>query len=184
MKKWLAMFGVMGIFYTSTVNAANTPLWPELENFFNNNLKQLVIAEWSPSGNSTQGSSSLESGTHSLGVALPANALITSSYMVIRTAFTKAGNNGNAAKVAFQCEDANNISPAISVSAVGNSNGNFPVGTVVGLQQYPTSSLSVSSSTVGMLGGIAASCPVQAVVSGDDLTAGRVLLYIEYTVLR
>lgn len=100
-------------------------------------------------------------GAHTLGVKLPANTLITRSYLYIVTQFVDAG----AGTVALHCEDANNIKTATDIT--GTAAGGLIEGASTG-------------SAATMVGAITAECEVTATVATADQTAGKLVAYIHY----
>src|SRR5688572_10486484 len=80
---------------TSTLQASDNHL-----------LKRLARVTWDATV-SSQGSSSVNSGIHSLGITLPHKAIITRSFYQVHTAATVSG--GGSPTLAIHCEDANNI---------------------------------------------------------------------------
>lgn len=169
----LVTFATVLIGYTTSVYAATIPFSQELENELGKS-KKVLKAVWSPSANSTDGSSTTNSGVHDLGVALPAKAIVTNSYMYIKTAVTDGGTNPRVSQVEFKCEDAANILASTNLVQ-------FSAGTIVTAKQYGTSSTPAGVG-IGLLDSINDICNVQAVVTLDDASAGRVLLYLEYVV--
>ncbi len=174
MKKLGSLFALAGLLYTNTVYAAPIPLSPELENLFNG-FKRVVVAVWNPSAISAHGSSTTDSGAHPLGVTLPAGAIITNSYFYATTTFTDAGNNGNAASVAFHCEDAANILAAKDVTGLAANK-------IYGLKQYGGSTVGVAigAEAPGITDLIANTCNVTATVTNDGVAAGKGYLFLEY----
>lgn len=104
-------------------------------------------------------------GTYDLGIDLPANAMIMQSWFYIDTAFVDSG----AGTVALHCEDAGNIKAATDLTAI--STGVLTNGIQVGFDDITTVST-----------GIAAACDVTATVAGVDQTAGKLTLWLLYTV--
>ncbi len=121
-------------------------------------FEHLAMAIWD-----TSVSSGGVVGTHSLGVALPAKALITQSwtYSITQPATASSGT------VAFQCEDANNILTASDVSG-------YTAGTV-------TTGASTGSAAT-MVAGISASCNISAVVATGAMSAGKLAVFVRYVV--
>lgn len=101
--------------------------------------------------------------TIDLGEDLPANALITQSYIYVVTQLTDGGSG----TIAIQCEDANNIKTATDIT--GTSAGGFVAGESTGVAG-------------DMVGGIAAACDIELVIAGAALTAGKFIVYVEYVV--
>ena len=102
-------------------------------------------------------------GAKNLGVALPAKAIITRSFLRIETQFVDAG----AGTVALHCEDANNILSAADIT--GFAVGSFNEGASTG-------------SAATMVGSIAAACNITATVATADQSAGKLRLWVEYLV--
>lgn len=103
-------------------------------------------------------------GAHSLGVALPANALIVSSYFYTKTKPVTTGG----ATMAISCEDANNIFSALDVSSK-QSGEKF-----IGAAAITSGSTIVSS--------IAAACNITATFATQPYTAGVINGWLSYQV--
>lgn len=101
---------------------------------------------------------------HALGVSLPANAVITRSWLYIVTQFADAGSG----TVALSCEDANNIKTATDIT--GSAAGAFIEGQSTGAAS-------------AFVGSIAAACEVTATVAGAAQSAGKLIAFIEYVVV-
>ncbi len=101
--------------------------------------------------------------TNGLGVYLPANAVITRSWFYVRTAMS--GNPG--ARVAFQCEDANNIKTSTDMTALAKD-------TMVEGASTGTAATFVTN--------IGAQCQISAVLIGDVMSTGAAEIYINYVV--
>jgi len=111
-------------------------------------------------------SSGCSVGAHSLGVALPANAIITRSYIYIVTQLTDTGT----CTVAISCEDANNIKTATDIT--GTAAGGFIEGASTGAAS-------------AFVGGIAAACNITGTVADGGScvpSAGKLIVYVEYVV--
>jgi hypothetical protein len=106
------------------------------------------------SGNSNLGAV----GTVHTGVYLPAGAIITRSFAYINTLFSGAGT------VAVECEDANNIFTAYTMSTRA-------AGTLVE---------AITGGTATMSSGIAAPCEVLVKVASTTITAGKATIYFRY----
>lgn len=100
-------------------------------------------------------------GAHSLGVALPAGAIIKRSFYQIGTQFVDAG----AGTVALSCEDADNIVAAADIT--GKTVGSLTIGASDG-------------AIANMKTGIAANCEITATVAGAAQTAGKLVVFVEY----
>ena len=127
-------------------------------------LKRLVKASWNATLND-QGSSTVDSGLHSLGITLPANSLVTQSWFYTQVQGVDAGTTSGAATLAIQCEDANNIYSANDISGIS-------VGTITA---------GANTGTAGnMVAAIAADCNVSVQIAGDNWSAGADIIFIEY----
>lgn len=122
-------------------------------------LLRVARATFDPSGDS----SVRPIGTYSLGVSLPANAIIVRSYMRTKTAFQSSSSQ---AQVSFFCETAGNI--ALSRFATSLSQGTVIDG--------------FNSGTASVMKNITAACNISATVTGEALTAGKLNLFVEYVV--
>lgn len=100
---------------------------------------------------------------HGLGVSLPANSIITRSWLYIVTQFSDSGSG----TVAVSCEDANNIKTATDIT--GTAAGGF-------IEGQSTGAISAA------VGGIAAACEVTATVATATQATGKALIFIEYVV--
>lgn len=105
-------------------------------------------------------------GATSLGVALPAKALVVRSYIYVVTQLADTGT----CTLAIHCEDANNIKTATDLT--GSAAGAFIEGASTG-------------SAATMVSGIAAACNITATVSDGGScvpTGGKVIVFVEYSV--
>jgi len=108
--------------------------------------------------------SSCVAGSVSMGVSLPAFALIQRSYWFTVTQFV----DGGAGTVALECEDSGNIFAAADIT--GNADGSFVEGIQLG-------------TAATMTGAIAATCVITAVIATAEQTAGKLILIVEYQVI-
>ncbi len=105
-------------------------------------------------------------GAHTLGVTLPAKALITRSWIYVVTQLTDTGT----CTVALSCEDANNIKTATDIS--GSAAGAFIEGESTGAAS-------------AFVGGIASACLITATVADGGSCVpitGKVIAFVEYSV--
>ena len=105
-------------------------------------------------------------GTHGLGLTIPKGALVTKAYYKVLTTFTSATD---AATIALQVKSANDL-----VTAVAISNGGNPWDAGGGVVCTPTGTLAneVDNDT--------ADSEVSAVVAVEALTAGKLVLWVEW----
>lgn len=104
-----------------------------------------------------------EIGAHTLGVTLPANAVITRSYFKIITQFSDAGSG----TVALSCEDADNIKTATDIT--GSSANAFVEGASTGAAS-------------AFVRGIASACVITATVAGSNQDTGKLVGWVEYVI--
>ncbi len=104
-------------------------------------------------------------GSYSMGVSLPANAMITSGHVYFKSQFVDSGSG----TLALKCEDAGNILTAVDVT--GNA-----AGSVININQ------NTSYFPNGISSNIAAQCDLTAVVAGTTLTSGTLVLFLDYVV--
>ena len=102
-------------------------------------------------------------GAHSLGVQLPANALLTQSYYYSVVQPVSAGSG----TIALSCEDANNILTAANLTS--KTVGSISAGNQTGVASTMTA-------------GISSACNITATVASSDYTAGKLDVYVEYVV--
>ncbi len=102
-------------------------------------------------------------GAHSLGVALPAKALIIQSfyYSVVQPV------SGGSGSIAVHCEDANNIITAANLTSK-------TVGTI-------TTGVETGAAS-DMLAAIASPCNITATMTSADYTAGQLNVFVNYVV--
>lgn len=98
---------------------------------------------------------------HSLGVILPARAVIVRSYFKIITQFSDSGTG----TVAIHCEDANNIKTATDIT--GSSANAFVEGQSTGAAS-------------AFVRGIAADCNITATVAGATQSTGKLVGWVHY----
>jgi hypothetical protein len=155
--------------------------------------KKAVHGVWDVSANSTQGSSTTNSGSQTLlstlPPTLPANSVITNSWFYVETqpvrARTDPSSTAAQSLVAFQCEDSGNLVAAFNPT-------NHVAGVFYHGKQQGQSTITFSAqaggiqgaSTIGTYtGSIAAACDIKAVVTNDNFTAGKIHLFVEFLTL-
>ena len=103
-------------------------------------------------------------GAIDLGVDIPANALINFVYFYTVTQVIDAGSGTGA----LHCEDADNLFAAADVT------GNAAKVIVLGIPQ---------NSAVTMVKDIAAACNLTWTIATSDATAGKLIFFVEYTIV-
>lgn len=129
--------------------------------------KALVKVVYDTQVNSN-GSSTVLNGAHSMGVYLPANAVIMRAWYHILTKLdtTAAGSTGQQAQLAFRCETPGNIKTAGAMNALAANviTAGVPDNTIANWKQ------------------ITNRCQVVADVTKDNFSTGTLALFLEYYV--
>lgn len=100
-------------------------------------------------------------GAHTLSVKLPAGAIITRSFIEIKTQFASASGNS---KVALSCEDANNIKTSTDIDA--SAAGAFIEGE--------------STGAASAFKKVDAECSITATIASEAATAGKLQGFLSY----
>ena len=166
----LVLFSTLVVYNHTPTNAAEIPLTPELEAKFEQLQKKVVKSRWNAT---TQGLSSV--GTYTIGPKLPANAVITDSYILVKTQLVDGAGAGSALKLAFHCEDAGNIMAETDISS-------HAAGVIIGGARYGMVAGDANAAAEGFADSIAAPCDITATVTGDFASAGELLIFTEYVV--
>lgn len=159
----IAVAFVIGIISKQAFSTeAPYPLW--LEPYFKrptmtvgHDAARRIVARYNPAVHNSATS------TNGLGVFLPAKAVITRSWYYVTTATT----GHPASRVAFQCEDANNIKTATDMSA-------YSADTLV--------EGASTGATSAMVTNIAAGCEINAVITGNVMSTGLIEIYVDYVI--
>ena len=103
-------------------------------------------------------------GTYSLGVKLPANAIITESWVYSITKPTTSASG----TLAFKCQNASDILAATAAASFASAGASIDG--------------SSTAATAANFKYTTAACTIQAVIATGALTAGKVTAYVEYTI--
>lgn len=127
------------------------------------NVQKLVArATFDPSANTSERAI----GAHGLGVTIPDNAVLTRSWYEVLTTFTSATD---AATIALHANSANDIKSAVAISNGANP---FDAGFVEGIQD----------GTAAAFVKLSAARELTATVAVEALTAGKLILFVEYVI--
>jgi len=121
---------------------------------------------------------------HGLGVYLPTKAIITKFWYDVVTTFTSATD---AATIAYKAQSANDLLSAIAISDASNVHD---AGLHAGLPGYPNlgadaghdSQVEVAALFAATFIKMTAERELTATVAVEALTAGKAMLYVEYTI--
>ena len=122
-------------------------------------------AIYDTAGNDSSGVANTTIATHGLGVFLPIGAVISRAYYYVKTGFTSAG--GNAGTIALNSNAAGDLLVAVAVS-------NAVLGTT-GFKE--TLALGTAASMISL----SAERELQVTVAGQVMTAGKLILYVEWS---
>jgi hypothetical protein len=125
--------------------------------------KRIARATFDPSANAGERTI----GAHTLGVTIPDKAIITRVWYQVKTTFTSAG--ADAGTIAISAEGANDIVSAVAISDGGNP---WDAGYHEAIQTGAASAFI----------GTTAARLLTATVAGQALTAGKLVLFVEYVV--
>lgn len=144
-------------------------------------VKYVASAIFDTAGLDSAGVANTAIGTHGLGVYIPTKAVITNAWYDVITTFASAGTD--AGTIALQVQTAGDLKVAIAISAAGDVFDAGIRGTLVG---YPA----ISGDAVTALANIAAVAAtfikttaereLTVVTAGQVLTAGKLVLHVEY----
>jgi len=191
MNKFILVFGLLLVSAIGSLLYAGTPYQPEVDARIG-----LVETKLSLSGDATVTASGVLSanpatvrkyvrsqydfavdgsalGDHALGESVPANAVITRTFLKVNTAFTDASS---AANISFGCAGISQTS-LFAVNALGNSAVNAVLGGAVG-------ATNANGVATGALALGASACSIIATIPADagQFSAGAATLFVEYLV--
>jgi len=126
-------------------------------------VKRVARATFDPSANSGERTI----GAHGLGVTIPDNAVVTRTWYDVITTFQSAG--ADAGTIALKAEGANDVVSAVAISDGGNP---WDAGLHDAIQTGAASAFVKTT----------AARELTATVAGQALTAGKLVLFAEYTV--
>jgi hypothetical protein len=146
-------------------------------------VPRVAVAVFDTAGNDSGGTSNKTIATHGLGVYIPKNALVTRAWYRVVTTFADGASNN--ATLALQASAANDLVSAIAISdtstpwTAGNHGtlaGNPAEATVAG----DTGVLSAARMAATYIGPMTAEKELKVVVGTHALTAGKLILYVEF----
>lgn len=144
-------------------------------------VPRIATAIFDTAGLDSSGVSNKTAATHGLGVYIPKGAIITKAWYEVVTALTTSAS----ATVALQANAANDLVSAIAISdgtnpyALGNHGclpGNPAEATVAG----DTGVLAAARMAATYIGAVTAEKELKVVVGVGALTAGKLILFVEF----
>lgn len=122
-------------------------------------VPRVARAVWDPSGDATMRTVA----AHTLGVTIPANAVIRQVWFYTKTSLVSVSNNGT---IAFSCNSANDLFSAADIDSSSGVAGQIGAGVEVG--------------TAATMLKVTTACNITATVAVNAFTAGKIDLFVEY----
>lgn len=142
-----------------------------------------AVVVYDTAGNDSSGASNKTIAAHGLGVYLPVGAIITRAWYQVKTTFTSATD---AATIALKINNANDVVTAIAISDASNPWDAANFDTKVGNYALDGNSLTAlamaAARAASWIGPLTAEKEITATVAVEALTAGKLVIFVEYFV--
>jgi len=145
-------------------------------------VPKIAVATFDTAANDSSGVSNKTVAAHGLGVHLPDNAIITRAWYDVVNTFTSAGDT---ATIALHAQSANDLIDALAINGTGDIWD-------IGLHQCLPNNFALDGNALTQINmGIAvdatmikltAERELTATVASQALTAGKLVLYVEYVI--
>ena len=149
-------------------------------------VTKLLTAEFDTAGNDSAGVSNKTIAAHGLGVYLPDNAVIMRAWYDVVTTFTSATDAGT---IAIKAQTADDLVAAIAISDASNVydaglHGTLTAGTTTLSEAGPNTRTAIVNATDIVAGFIklTAEREIICTVAVEALTAGKLVVFVEYTI--
>jgi hypothetical protein len=145
-------------------------------------VPKIAVATFDPSGDTTK----RPIAAYGLGVYLPDNAIVIRAWYDVVTTFTSAG--ADAGTIALKVQGANDLVNAIAINAASpgvwdvGARGCLPLAPNLGADSAHDSQLEVIALMAALQIKLTAERELTATVAGQALTAGKLVLYVEYVI--
>jgi hypothetical protein len=143
-------------------------------------VRKVAVATFDPSGDSSQRTVA----AHGLGVYLPDNAIITKAWIDVVTTFTSASSDTGT--IALHAQSADDIVAAIAISDASNVWDAGIHGSKIGFPALADTGTDTALEVAALFAGsylkLTAERELTATVAVAALTAGKLVLYVEYIV--
>lgn len=127
-------------------------------------VQKVATAIYDTAANDSSGVSNKTIAAHGLGVYIPSGAIVTRAWYQVKTTFTSATDAGT---IAIEVQSANDVVSAIAISDVSNPwDAGFKAG--------------IEDGTVTHMLSTTAERELTATVAVEALTAGKLVLFVEY----
>lgn len=145
-------------------------------------VMKVAVATFDTAQNDSSGVSNKTQAAHGLGVYLPDNALVLRSWYEVIAIFTSSGDT---ATIALKVEGANDLVNAIAINGSGDpwdagQFGCLPLAPDLGADAAHDSQIEVVKLFADLQIKLTAERELTATVATQDLTAGKLVLYVEY----
>lgn len=146
-------------------------------------VSKIAQAIYDTAGNDSAGVSNKTIAAHGMGVYIPIGAVITRAWYQVKTTFADGASNN--ATIALSISSANDLVSAIAISDAstpwtaglhGTLAGSYAEATVAG----DTAILAAARIAGSMIGALTAEKEIVATVAVHALTAGKLIIWIEY----
>ena len=143
-------------------------------------VREIAVATFDPTADTAQ----RPTGAYGLGVFLPTKAIITKVWVDVVTTFTSA--SADAGTIALHVQAADDIVAAIAISDASNVWDAGMHGSKIGFPNFGAdaahdSALEVAALFAGTYLKLTAAREITATVAAAALTAGKMNVYVEYT---
>jgi hypothetical protein len=141
---------------------------------------KVAVATFDPSGNTSHRTTA----AHGLGVYLPDNAIVLRAWYDVVTTLTSATD---AATIALKVQGANDLVSALAISDASNiwdagAHGCLPLAPNLGADAAHDTQLEVVALFAALQIKLTAERELTATVAVEALTAGKLILYVEYVI--
>lgn len=146
-------------------------------------VPKVAVATFDTAGNDSAGVSNKTIAAHPLGVYLPDNAVVTRAWYDVIETFTTADDSGT---IALHVQGANDLVAAIAISAAdpgvydAGVRGCLPGSPVLGADASHDTAIEVAALIAASMIKLTAERELTATVAVQALTAGKLVLHVEY----
>lgn len=141
--------------------------------------RYLATAIFNPSANTGERTVA----AHGLGVYIPTKAIVTKAWYDVVTTFTSAG--ADAGTIALKVQDADDLKAAIAISAAGDvwdAGLHACLPGKYALDGNALSAIEMAAADAASMIKTTAERELTATVAGQALTAGKLVLFVEYVI--
>lgn len=149
-------------------------------------VMKIAVATYDSAANDSAGVSNKTAAAHGLGVYIPDNAIITRAWYEVITTFTSATGPDDAT-IALHSQGANDLVSAIAINDAedvwdAGRHGCLPLGPNLGNDAAHDSQKKHIALNAGVMIKTSAERELTATVAVEAITAGKLVLYVEYVI--